>query len=68
MVEEDGSDIVQVSIERKKASPSLVRPDLDLIIIPPRDKQWLRFVKIDASDRAIMLLEPVYQGSHSIVP
>lgn len=68
MVEENGSNIIQMAIEREQASSTLIRPDLDLVIITPRYEQRLRLVEVDASDGPIMLLEPIYQGSHAIIP
>ena len=46
MVEEDGSDIVQVTVQCQEATPRLVRPDLDLVVIaagdePARLSMWL---------------------------
>ena len=67
-MEKDGSNIIQVSIECEKTSASLIRPNFNFVIIPTRNKQRLRFVKVDAPNRAIMLLKSVYQGSHAIVP
>lgn len=68
MVEEDCSDIVQVAIEREDTAASLVRPDLDLVIITARYEEWLCFVEINASDRAIMLFKSVDQRAHAVVP
>ena len=38
MVEEDGSDIVQVTVQCEEATPRLVRPDLDLVVIAAGDE------------------------------
>lgn len=67
-MEEDSPNIVQMAIERKETSSALIRPDLDLVIIPPRYEQRLCLVEVYASNRPIMLLEPIYQGTHAIVP
>ena len=68
MVEEDGPNIIQMAIEGEKTSPALIRPDFDLVVIAPGYEQWLCLVEVNASDGAIMLLEPIYQGTHAIVP
>ena len=57
-----------MSIEREEASPALVGPDFDFVVVPPRHEKWLRFVEINTSYRAIVLLEAVYQCTHAIVP
>lgn len=36
VVEEDGPDIVQVAVQCEETSPSLVRPDLDLVVVTAR--------------------------------
>ena len=38
MVEEDGPNVIQMAIEGEKTSSALVRPNLDLVVIPPRYK------------------------------
>lgn len=44
MVEEHGSDIVQMAVESKETSPGLVRPDLDLVVVASRNEERLLFV------------------------
>lgn len=68
MVEEDGANIVQMTVEREQAASSLVGPDFDFIIVPPRYKEGLRLVEVNATDRAIMLFKSVDQSAHAIVP
>jgi len=68
MVEEHGSDVVEMAIQSEQASPSLVRPDLDLIVVATGHKQWLRLVEIDASNGPVVFLESVDQCTHSIIP
>ena len=68
MVEEDCSDIIQMSIEREETSPGLIRPDFDLVVVPSRDKEWLCLVKINAANWPVMLLEPIDQCAHAVVP
>jgi len=36
MVEEHGSDIVQMTVQREDTSPCLVRPNLDLVVVSAR--------------------------------
>ena len=57
-----------MAIQGKQATAGLVGPDLNLVIIAPRDKQRLSLVKINTANRAIVFFEPVDQGSHAVVP
>jgi hypothetical protein len=68
MVEEDCSDIVQVTIECEQASPCLIRPHLDLVVVAARYEEWLCLVKVNATDWAIMFLKSINQCSHTVVP
>lgn len=68
MVKEHGANIVQVAIQGEKTTSCLVRPDLDFVIVSSGNEERLCFVKVNASDRTIVLFEAVDQGSHSIVP
>lgn len=36
MVEENGTNVIQMAIEGEETSSALIRPDLDLVVIPPR--------------------------------
>ena len=38
MVEENSPHVVQMTIEREETSSALIRPDLDLVVVPPRYK------------------------------
>lgn len=60
VVEEDGADVVEMAVEGEKAPPRLVGPDLDLVVIASRYEEGLGLVEVDAPDRAVVLLEPVY--------
>ena len=68
MVEENGPNVVQVAIESEETSSALIRPDLDLVVVPTRYEQRLCLVEVYASNGPIVLLEPIYQGSHAIIP
>ena len=68
MVEEDRAHVVQMPIESEQTSPCLIRPHLDLVIIPSRHEQGLCLVEVNPSDRSIMLFEAVYKCSHTVVP
>lgn len=59
MMKEDCANIIQMSIQGKKTSASLIGPDLDLVIVSPRNEEGLCLVKVYSSNRAIVLLEPV---------
>jgi hypothetical protein len=67
-VEEHCAHIIQVTVQCEQAPPSLVVPDLNLVIITSGHKQGLGRVEINASDRAIMFFESVNESSHTVVP
>jgi hypothetical protein len=68
MMEKDGSDVVEMTVERKQATATLVRPNLDLVVVATRNEEWLRLVEVDAADGPIVLFESINQRSHSVVP
>lgn len=68
VVEEDGSHVVEMAVECEEASPSLIRPDFDLVIVTTRYKERLCFVEVDAADRPIMLLKSIDQCAHPVIP
>lgn len=68
VVEEDGSDIIQMPIQREEASSGLRRPHLDFVVVSSGYEERLCLVEVDASDGAIVLFEAVNQGSHAVVP
>ena len=49
MVEEDGSNVVEMAIEREETAPGLIRPDLDLVVIAARHEQRLDIKSVPAS-------------------
>jgi hypothetical protein len=67
-MEEHSAHVVQMPVECKKTSPGLVTPDFNLVIIPSGHEEGLSAMKIDPSNGAIMLLEPVNECPHAIVP
>ena len=68
MVEEDRSNVIEMAVKCKEASPGLIRPYLDFIIVSARHEQWLSLVKVNAAHWPVMFLESVDQGSHSVIP
>lgn len=36
MVEEDSPHVVQMAIKREETSSALIRPNFDLVVVPPR--------------------------------
>ena len=68
MVKEDGSNIIQVTIQGEEAATGLVRPDFDLIIIAARYEQRLSLVKVNASYWTIVFFESIDKRSHAVVP
>lgn len=68
MVEENCTDIVQVTIKRKDAASCLVGPDFNFVIITAGHEERLCFVEINAPDRTVVLFESVNQCAHAVVP
>ena len=68
MVEEDCANVIQMPVQCEETPASLVRPDLDLIIVSTRNKERLCLVEVDSPDGPIVLLESINQCPHSIVP
>jgi len=62
------ADVVQVAKKGEEATPQLVVPYLNLIVITSRDEQRLRLVEVDATDRAFMLIKAVNECAHPIIP
>lgn len=48
--------------------PRVCPPTLDLVIITAGHKQGLGAVEVDATHRALMLIKPVDQCAHAVVP
>lgn len=67
-MEENGADVVEMAIQREEASPCLVAPDLDLVVVAATHKQRLRLVEVDAANWAIVLFKSINQSSHAVVP
>lgn len=68
MVEEDSSHVVQVAVQGEKAPPSLMVPDLDLVVVTAGHEEGLGRVEVDAANRAIVFFEAIDKGSHAIIP
>lgn len=68
MMEENCSDVVEMSVESEEASSRLVGPDLDLVVVAARDEEGLSSVEVDAANRAVVLLKSVNQGTHAVIP
>jgi hypothetical protein len=67
-MELDGSNVVEVARESEEATPDLVAPKFDLVVIPSRHKYGLARVKLYPSNRTIMLRKTVDESAHSVVP
>lgn len=67
-MEENGAHVIQVTVQCEKTPPSLIVPDLDLVVITAGHKQGLGRVKVDASDGAIVFFKSVNECSHAVVP
>ena len=59
MMEEDGSNIIEMAIEGEEASSGLVRPDFDLVVVTARDEKRLCLVEVDTTNGTIVLLEAI---------
>jgi hypothetical protein len=68
MVEENRPDVIQMTIEGEEATACSKRPDFDLVVVTSGYEQRLGAMEVDTSDGAVVLLEPIYQGPHAVVP
>lgn len=68
MVEEYRSHVVQVAVQSEKASPGLVAPDLDFVVVATGHEEGLSRMKVNAADWAIVLFKAIDKGSHAIIP
>lgn len=68
MVEEYSPHIVQMAVQSEKTPTALITPHLDLVVVASGNEQGLRWMKVDTSNGAVMLLEAVDESSHAIVP
>lgn len=68
MVKENSPNVVQMTVEGEKTPSRLIRPDLDFVVVSTGHEQRLRFVKIDPSNRPIMLFKSVYESTHPVIP
>lgn len=68
MVEENGANVIEVTVQCEETSSCLVGPDFDLVVVTTRDEERLRLVKVDASNRSVVFLESIDERAHSIVP
>lgn len=68
MVEENGTNVIQMAVQGEEAASCLIRPNLDLVIVTTRHKEGLCSVKIDATDRTVVLFESINQSAHTIIP
>ena len=68
MVEEDGTDVVEMAVKCKETFACLVVPDFDLVVVTTTDQERLGRVEADASNRAIVLLKSVVDGTGLVVP
>lgn len=67
-MEEYRSDIIQMAIQCEQASPCLITPHLDLVIITSGHEEGLSRVEVNGSNGAIVLFESIDEGSHAIIP
>ena len=59
VVEEDGSDVVQVAVECEQASSSLVGPNLDLVVVAPGHEERLPCVSRHPEPKECAARSPV---------
>ena len=67
-MEENRSDVVEMATESEETPSCLIRPHFDLVIVSTRHKQGLCLVKVNSSDRAIVLFESINECPHTVVP
>jgi hypothetical protein len=64
----NGTNVIQVTQERKQTATEFVIPDFDFVIVTTRNNQRFVRVKVDTPDRAIVLFESINDSSNSVVP
>lgn len=57
-----------MTIQCEQTPPSLVVPDLDLVVITTGDKQGLGRVEIDSSNGAVVFFEAINESSCPVIP
>lgn len=57
-----------MAVQSEKTPTALITPHLDLVVVASGNEQGLRWMKVDTSNGAVMLLEAVDESSHAIVP
>lgn len=67
-MEEHCAHIIKMAIECEKASPRLIIPNFDLVVIASGHEEGLCRMEVNASDGAIVFFETVNEGSHAIIP
>jgi len=67
-MEEYRPNIVEMAVQGEETPPRLIRPYFDLVVVSSGDEQWLCLMKVNTSDRTIMLFKSVDQRAHTIVP
>lgn len=64
----DSAHVVEMSCESELASPRLVAPYFDLVIISTRHKDGLAGMKLHASHGPVVINEPIDERSYPVVP
>ena len=54
--------------QSEQTTPELVVPDLDLVVISSRHDERFLQMKVDSPNRTFVLLEPINDGSHTVIP
>ena len=67
-VELDGADVIQVTQEGEETAAELVIPNLDLVVVTAGYDERFVQVEVDATDRTVVLLETVNDGTDAVVP
>mmetsp|Transcript_7624 Transcript_7624/g.18433 ORF Transcript_7624/g.18433 Transcript_7624/m.18433 type:complete len:242 (+) Transcript_7624:3479-4204(+) len=67
-VELDRANVIEMPQQREKASSQLVIPDLDFVIVTSANDQRFGFVKINSSNRSVVLFESIDDGTNSVIP
>lgn len=68
MVKENCADIIQMPAQSEETSSSLIRPDLNLVIVTSGNEERLCAVEVNAPDWSIVLFEAVNECSHTVIP
>lgn len=62
------ANVVQMTQQGEQATTQLVVPHLDLVVVTSGHEEGLRFVEVNSTHGAIVLVKSIDKRAHAIVP